>query len=276
MTFEPNIKTGDILDNKMLTSVFKCSNQGGMRRSLKTNTLVIISDPYKAIYEDRWISNVFHYTGMGMKGNQRLAFAQNKTLAGSSKNKVNVHLFEVHQKQRYTYIGEMRLADLPYEAEQPDADGIIRKVWMFPLKLKNQQCSLEIPEQLFREKQKKKDLEAKQLSDDILAQRVAHAPKKSGSRIVSAMIYERNAAVKEYSRRRANGICQLCEDNAPFHDKQGIPFLETHHIKWLSDDGEDSIENTVALCPNCHRKMHLLNLKTDVDKLKTIANDRIV
>ncbi|MGA2227240.1 MAG: HNH endonuclease, partial [Syntrophobacteraceae bacterium] len=24
------------------------------------------------------------------------------------------------------------------------------------------------------------------------------------------------------------------------------------------ENGEESIENTVALCPNCHRKMHIL------------------
>ena len=49
------------------------------------------------------------------------------------------------------------------------------------------------------------------------------------------------------------------------------PFLETHHVIWLADGGDDSIENTVALCPNCHKKMHVLNLDEDVDKLLRIA-----
>jgi hypothetical protein len=31
----------------------------------------------------------------------------------------------------------------------------------------------------------------------------------------------------------------------------------------LSENGEESIENTVALCPNCHRKMHILNLQSE-------------
>ena len=42
---------------------------------------------------------------------------------------------------------------------------------------------------------------------------------------------------------------------------------------WLSEGGEDSIENTVALCPNCHRKMHVVNLQEDIDKLNRIANE---
>ena len=35
--------------------------------------------------------------------------------------------------------------------------------------------------------------------------------------------------------------------------------METHHIEWLSKGGSDTIDNTVALCPNCHKKMHILN-----------------
>jgi len=69
-------------------------------------------------------------------------------------------------------------------------------------------------------------------------------------------------------KRRANGFCQLCEEPAPFKDKKGEPFLESHHIVWLSKGGDDTIENTVALCPNCHRKMHSLNLKSDINHLE--------
>jgi predicted restriction endonuclease len=75
--------------------------------------------------------------------------------------------------------------------------------------------------------------------------------------------YQRKAIVAEYAKRRANGICQLCHQPAPFIDRQERPFLEAHHIVWLSKGGEDIPENTAALCPNCHRKMHLLNLQID-------------
>ncbi|ERH35110.1 hypothetical protein SEQU_07460 [Staphylococcus equorum UMC-CNS-924] len=44
--------------------------------------------------------------------------------------------------------------------------------------------------------------------------------------------------------------------------------MECHHVDWLSRGGEDSIDNAVALDPSCHRKMHELDLKTDVQKLK--------
>ncbi|WP_456386557.1 HNH endonuclease [Profundibacter sp.] len=55
----------------------------------------------------------------------------------------------------------------------------------------------------------------------------------------------------------ANGICEGCGNNAPFISKKdGTPFLEVHHVKPLAEEGDDTVENTLALCPNCHRKSH--------------------
>jgi predicted HNH restriction endonuclease len=84
-------------------------------------------------------------------------------------------------------------------------------------------------------------------------------------------VYTRNVLIKEFARRVAKGICQLCESDAPFLDNQGNPFLEVHHIKYLSKGGSDTIENVVALCPNCHRKVHLLELEEDFTKIKEKA-----
>ncbi len=44
MTFNPNLQIGQEIDNSTLTSIFKCGNMGGMRRSYATNTLVLVSD----------------------------------------------------------------------------------------------------------------------------------------------------------------------------------------------------------------------------------------
>ncbi len=85
--------------------------------------------------------------------------------------------------------------------------------------------------------------------------------------------YKRNPYVTAYAKRKALGKCQLCGNKAPFMDPNGEPYLEVHHIEWLMNGGADSIENTVALCPNCHRKMHSLNLSADIDKLKEAAKE---
>ncbi|MBO8136759.1 MAG: HNH endonuclease [Desulfotomaculum sp.] len=250
--------------------IFKCSNSGGMRRSHRTNSLVIVSDHTKSIYEDRWVDGIFHYTGMGLEGDQSLDYAQNKTLAQSHTNGVNVYLFEVFEPQKYVFIGQVELAGEPYQEQQPDANGNLRTVWVFPLKLVDAASAL-LPQEILTKKQERKNREASRLTDQELEIRARFSKKGVGVRQVSTTTYERNSYVSEFAKRRANGICQLCENPAPFNDKYGNPYLETHHIVWLSEGGDDSIENTVALCPNCHRKMHALNLKSDREKLKRKA-----
>ncbi|MDE5908257.1 MAG: HNH endonuclease [Lachnospiraceae bacterium] len=91
-----------------------------------------------------------------------------------------------------------------------------------------------------------------------------------GRRSVTSSTFVRSAEVVKETRRRANGICQLCNQPAPFIDKKGNPYLEVHHIIWLSRGGEDNTGNTAALCPNCHTRMYVLDKPEDVEKLKSV------
>ena len=86
------------------------------------------------------------------------------------------------------------------------------------------------------------------------------------------MRFERDAFVAENAKRRAKGLCELCGDEAPFARADGDPYLETHHVVWLAQGGSDTVENTVALCPNCHRRMHVLKLEADIATLRAKTN----
>lgn len=132
--FETGLKIGQVLRNSDIVSLFKCGNMGGMRRSKKTNTLVLISDYTKGIYHDKWIGGVLHYTGMGKSGDQDIEWAQNRILKECGCNGVDVHLFEVMDAGKYIYCGRVRLVDDPYIDFQPGDDGIRRRVWMFPIR----------------------------------------------------------------------------------------------------------------------------------------------
>ncbi|MBN3545096.1 HNH endonuclease [Fictibacillus barbaricus] len=247
-----------------------------MRRSKKNGTLVLISDHTNGLYDDRWIEDVFHYTGMGQKGDQSIDFAQNKTLNNSDNLGVTVYLFEVFKPNNYIYQGEVYLAGEPYQETQPDADEVPRLVWVFPLKLKEGQQEPLIDSEDILSRAVTQEKKVRKLIDGKVAERAAFAPEKPGSRNVVSKVYERNAYISELAKRRAKGICQLCEQPAPFKDKKGNPYLENHHIIWLANGGEDTIKNTVALCPNCHRKMHSLNLIKDVEKLQAIARQEYI
>jgi len=271
MVFNPELEPGDIITNDKLTDIFGCSPQGGMRRSKKTNTLVLISnhDKLNNPYNDRWIGNIFHYTGMGMEGDQSLDFKQNKTLANSKNNpNLGVFLFEVFEPKKYVYVGEVELADRIYQEKQRDANGINRNVWIFPLKLKDNYLPPVIPKETLDDLISKRENYVKQLTDEELIERAKNSIGLPGERQVTAKQYERNPYVCELVKRRAKGVCQLCKKEAPFKNNKREPYLETHHIKPLSKEGKDTIDNTVALCPNCHRRMHVLNDKEDIKILQ--------
>ncbi|MGV2989568.1 HNH endonuclease [Vibrio sp. E150_011] len=68
--------------------------------------------------------------------------------------------------------------------------------------------------------------------------------------------YQRNPDVKAWVLNRASGVCECCNEPAPFETEDGRPFLEVHHIIRLVDNGDDSVENCAGICPNCHRKLH--------------------
>lgn len=129
-----DVTIGMEVNNNTLCEIFKCSSQGGMRRSKRTNTLVLISNRVTSTYTDDWDGDILLYTGMGQKGDQSLTSAQNKTLAESNSNGVTVHLFEVHRRKVYTYCGVVKLVKEPYPSVQADVQGKQRKVYIFPLK----------------------------------------------------------------------------------------------------------------------------------------------
>ena len=275
MTLDTGLSHGQVINNERLCDVFKCSPQGGMRRALATNSLVLVSNHVASIYDDRWIGDTFHYTGMGQQGDQSLSNAQNKTLAESRTNGVAVHLFEVDREREYRYQGEVELASDPYPEIQPDQLQVDRTVWVFPLRLKRgAPVPLSTAEydagRLVRERK------AKKLTAEDLAARAHKAPKQAGQRTVVSTQFERNPYVSMLAKRRADGTCELCRTAAPFRDATGGPYLETHHIEWLARGGEDSVQNTVALCPNCHRKMHIVDDPKDRELLRLRVSESVL
>ena len=264
MIFDPGIKIGAEITHDEMRTLFKCGNMGGMRRSKQTGTLVIISDDTKGLYRDVWKNGVLHYTGMGKIGDQVLEGNQNGTLFYSDTNGVEVHLFEVITRAVYTYRGVVKLVDEPYKSRQPDDNGNMRDVWMFPVAPVaeiDQNVSHELTEQ-----------EISKLSDKELARYTAVKNVKKEPKTTETVVYYRDPYLKQMVKRIADGKCQYCGEDAPFVDKQGEPYLEAHHVKRLADGGRDAIDNVVAICPNCHRKVHVLNDEVDTIILEGIAD----
>ena len=88
-------------------------------------------------------------------------------------------------------------------------------------------------------------------------ERLKNASKNPKQIIVKTLIYKRNSDVLVEALYRAKGVCESCGVNAPFTRKKDLtPYLEVHHIVQLSKGGEDTLDNAIAICPNCHREKH--------------------
>jgi len=107
-----------------------------------------------------------------------------------------------------------------------------------------------------------------QVNIDILKKKVSTIdinPSKIEQKIQT---YKRNNLLRSYIKQRSNYTCEMPKCNyASFTKSNGEKYIEIHHIMPLSEGGEDSIENTIALCPNCHREIHHSKNKEKLNKL---------
>lgn len=136
--------------------------------------------------------------------------------------------------------------------------------YTFLLKLKS---SVDLMTEFNQEFEKEVESRRRDNRQDLLdaARNRANKPSKSH---INTTVYYRDPVIAAAVKERAKGKCDLCEQPAPFSNAEGLPYLEEHHLVRLADGGDDSIDNAVALCPNCHRKMHIVNDVKDTETLR--------
>jgi len=99
--------------------------------------------------------------------------------------------------------------------------------------------------------------ESMSLTSEARLKRLRVAPRLPAKTTITVVNYKRNPDVVAEVLSRANGKCEGCGADAPFIRKSdNTPYLEVHHIRQLAKGGEDTVENAIALCPNCHREKH--------------------
>ncbi|QDU27733.1 hypothetical protein ETAA8_28230 [Anatilimnocola aggregata] len=198
-------------------------------------------------YSDGWNKDgVFIYTGEGQKGDMQFVRG-NSAIRDHAANGKALHLFASLGKSKgYRYLGEFCCAT--WEGRTgTDVEGLERKTLVFHL------VPLSAIEPLENQRTPAaasiRDLRAAAYA---AASEAAQAEPKSAKRIV----YERSAAVRDFVLARAAGTCELCRMPAPFFRPNGLPYLEPHHIRRVSDGGPDHPRWVGAICPNCHTEIH--------------------
>lgn len=156
----------------------------------------------------------------------------------------------------------------PYQETQSDRTGQDRLVWVFPLKRSNDQPDYQPRRDTVDAVTRRRQKLLKKLGiEELRTLAELGSRSKPSRRPVRTNQFIRNEALAELTRRLADGICDLCQEPAPFSTADG-PFLECHHVVPLAEGGPDVLTNTVALCPNCHRRAHALRDPKDRGALK--------
>lgn len=203
-------------------------------------------------YQDQFRPDgVFWYTGEGQIGDMEI-LRGNVAVRDHLDNRKKLHLFEYVRKAHVRYIGEALCVDHHIE-QRPDREGNTRNAIIFHLAL------LPKPPAEFQEPigqygeaiNPSHKLSLSELRELALQAATENASKEQVAQATAV----RAEAIRLYALKRSKGICEGCSNPAPFLGKEG-PFLEVHHLLRLSDGGPDHPANVIALCPNCHRRVH--------------------
>ncbi|AXR82300.1 HNH endonuclease [Natrarchaeobaculum sulfurireducens] len=197
-------------------------------------------------YLDEFRGDTFVYTGEGREGDMEMTQG-NKAIRDHRKDGREIHLFESNEEAwSVTYVGQFEYAGW-FHQRLEDTNGNYRKAICFELEPVDNNVEIETDD-------------LGQLDLETLYERAKgnSAPEalEGETTATKRITYSRSKPVKEYALRVADGVCQGCEEPAPFIGKDGEPFLEVHHLHRRSDGGPDNPDNVVALCPNCHRRVH--------------------
>ncbi|MBP2147415.1 HNH endonuclease [Xanthobacter flavus] len=190
---------------------------------------------------------VFEYFGEGQIGDMQL-IRGNRAIAEHSKEGKALLMFrKVARDGSLRFEGEWICEDV-LRRPGPDRDGAVRTALVFELR------SIETVSEVEEDAAPASDTTS---IEELRLEAIAAA---SIGRVVGTSprnVFARSRAVHSYVLRRAGGHCEGCGSPAPFLRADGSPYLEPHHIRRLSDGGPDDIRFVIALCPNCHRRVHV-------------------
>lgn len=236
--------------------LYKGQAQGGISTPKSVPAVFIFTSDageqygYSDGYHD---DGLFYYTGEGQSGDMKMDKG-NRAILEHAKDGKTIYVFEYTRKAHVSFMG-IAVCVGYHEETRHDKDGQSRNVFVFHLDLDSS------PEELTTDvipptddKEIAKSLKEKSL-EELRRAAMEKAPAKSSPSVREHVSYYRSRALKAYVMQRAKGVCEGCDEPAPFETRKGA-YLEVHHIHRVSDGGPDHPENVVGVCPNCHRRAH--------------------
>ncbi|MTI10172.1 HNH endonuclease [Curvivirga aplysinae] len=251
-----NFIPGKQYRRKEIHNEFGGSRQGGIANCAAHPFIFIFTGKSGSEfgYDDHWDDDgQFIYCGEGQTGDMKFQRG-NLAIRDHAQLGKDIHVFETLGKSKpVRYVGQFACTGW-HEDTIPDKNKNMRKGLFFHLIPVNDLVDTDesAVEEISQSLITTKDLnELRDLAISNDAQPGAYKSVEGRKKI-----YLRSGAVKAYVLARAQGKCEGCGEDAPFTNKKGVPYLEPHHTRRLSDGGPDDPRWVAALCPNCHKEVH--------------------
>ncbi|KIQ05040.1 hypothetical protein RU07_02240 [Agrobacterium tumefaciens] len=228
---------------------FGGQQQGGIITPAKHNLVIIVTgeEGLEHGYHDKWtVDGSFEYFGEGQVGDMKMDKG-NLSIASHSVRGKSLLLF-TKLKSGLRFDSEMIYEDHKI-VRAPDRLENIRDAIVFILR------PIEAVFEHVEGVPVGSPQTAKSL-DDLRKRAFAASVQKPSKNQVTTSVFERSRDVRDYVVARSLGKCEGCGNDAPFARPNGVPYLEPHHIRRLTDGGPDDPRYVIALCPNCHRRVH--------------------
>ncbi|MFB9327819.1 NUDIX domain-containing protein [Paenibacillus aurantiacus] len=222
-------------------------------------------------YPNKWIipNEKLQYYFYSREGVFSGDYAYNSAIINSAQLKVPVYVFINNESVLHLN------GIFEYESHHSDPSNgskwfVLNKV--NSLNIKKSVTTREYEQETQKEVQKSREVETEQRK-----QRLQGAPKKPDTIQVVSTAFKRNPDVIVEVLLRSKGICEKCLKPAPFIRASDLtPYLEVHHIVSLAEGGDDTVENAIAVCPNCHRAEHYSANVTTVTAGIMIENGKVL
>jgi len=246
---------GGVYRRTDLHKQFGGQQQGGISTPSRFPVIFIFTGEQGTLYgyHDGFQENgIFFYTGEGQVGDMQM-LRGNSAIRYHQESGKEIHLFEYVGRGTVQYLGQAYYVD-HHTRVAPDRNNVPRQAIVFELSV--DAPATGIPDPLPNEKPSKPPKLWNQ-SLSWLRDKAYNASAASSLPMERrANAYLRSAVIKMYVLRRSGGNCEGCEEPAPFISAQDIPYLEPHHIRRRADAGPDHPQWVIALCPNCHARVH--------------------
>lgn len=254
--YKPTFIPGRIYLRRELHEQYGGQGQGGISTPKDFPIILLVTGESGNLYgytDGFRDDGTFWYTGEGQVGDMKMTRGNAAILNHRANAKV-LHLFRDLTEGNLQYISESEYVDHHTEVA-PDRDGNPRKTIVFELSIRSETAGSELPSVNISRPRERTTLWNCSMSN-LRELAITDSLPDGSQKERKAFVRQRSEAVRVYVLRRANGVCEGCSSPAPFMTSDNRPYLEPHHIRRLADGGPDHPRWVVALCPNCHARVH--------------------